>query len=116
MNEYLFETIDYDNDPNWVIKSFFNSLNLSERLIYGVEKIINRCGFVINETYCHFPDLNDSDPEFHFDGIMFGVWDGEIIVPEATGYKYARIACEKYEQLHPYETEEITYLIKKLSM
>ncbi|WOB91777.1 ribonuclease toxin immunity protein CdiI [Providencia sp. PROV175] len=116
MNEYLFEIIDYDNDPNWVIKDFFNSLNLSERLIDSVEKIISRCGFVINETYCHFPDLDDPDPEFHFDGIMFGVWQGKIIVPDTVGYKYTKLACEKYLYLHPDKNEEINSLINRLPL
>ncbi|CAQ85453.1 MULTISPECIES: ribonuclease toxin immunity protein CdiI [Photorhabdus] len=114
MNEYLFEKIDYDNDPKWVIKDFLNSINLSERLIECVEKIINRCGFVINETYCHFPDLEDPDPEYHFDGIMFGVWEGEIIVPESVGFEYVRLACEKYLQLHPEDKDKVSALLARL--
>lgn len=116
MNEYLFEMIDYNNDPNWVIKDFFNSLNLSERIIDSVEKMINRCGFVINETYCHFPDFTDPDSELHFEGIMFGVWEGEIIVSDAIGYKYAKLACEKYLYFHPDKKEEVTYLMNRLPL
>ncbi|MDU5476254.1 ribonuclease toxin immunity protein CdiI [Pantoea sp.] len=114
MNEYLFEKIDYDDDKMWVLKDFFNSLHLQGKLLYGVDKIIKKCGFVINETYCHYPDLQDIDPDFHFEGIMFGVWEGEIIVPESIGFKYARIACEKYIQLHLEDTEKVNELLRKI--
>ncbi|MEB6380849.1 ribonuclease toxin immunity protein CdiI [Leclercia adecarboxylata] len=114
MNEYLFEKIDYEHDHEWVLKSFFNSLHLQNRFIYGIDNIIERHGFVINETYCHYPDLQDIDPEFHFDGIMFGVWDGEIIVPESVGFKYIYLACEKYLQLHPEDTDKVKALLAKI--
>lgn len=114
MNEYIFEKIDYDNDNAWVLKDFFNSLHLQNRLIYGVDNIIKRCGFVINETYCHYPDLQDVDPDFHFEGVMFGVWEGEVIVSEDIGFKYARLACEKYLKLHPEDSEKVNSLLAKL--
>lgn len=38
------------------VESFFNSLNLSGCLLDGIEEIINKCGFVINEAYCCFSD------------------------------------------------------------
>ncbi|MNG75192.1 hypothetical protein D3C79_336910 [compost metagenome] len=114
MNEYLFENIDCCNDNEWVLKEFFNSLHLQDRLIDGVGNIIKRCGFVINETYCHYPDLQDVDPDFHFEGIMFGVWGGEIIVSEDIGFKYARLACEKYLNRHPEDSEKVNSLLAKL--
>lgn len=114
MNEYIFERIDYDNDPEWVVKDFFNSLNLSQKFVWGVEKVLNKHGFVINETYCHFPDYEDPDPECHFEGVMFGVWEGEVIVPESVGFNYAKLACAKYLQLHPEDTEKVNYLLTQL--
>ena len=114
MNEYIFKHIDYNNDPEWVIKDFFNSLNLYGKFIWGVEYIINRVGFVIDETYCNFPDWNDPDLECHFEGIMFGVWEGEIIVSETLGFKYVRLACEKYLALHPEDTDKINELLAKI--
>ncbi|AJJ27263.1 TPA: ribonuclease toxin immunity protein CdiI [Yersinia enterocolitica] len=67
------------------------------------------CG--VNEAYCLFPDLDDSDPECHFDGIMFGVWEGEVIVPESVGFEYVKLACEKYLQLHPEDTNKVKTLL-----
>ncbi|SXD25291.1 Uncharacterised protein [Klebsiella aerogenes] len=45
---------------------------------------------------------------------MFGVWDGELIVPEFVGFKYVRLACEKYIQLHPEDTEKVNELLAKI--
>lgn len=116
MNEYIFRHIDYDNDPEWVIKDFFNSINLYRKFVWGVEYIINKIGFVIDETYCNFPDWNDPDPTCHFEGIMFGVWEGEIIVSEMLGFKYIKLACEKYLKLHPEDTKQINELLAKISL
>lgn len=114
MNEYIFEHIDYENDREWVIKDFFNSINLYGRFIYGIQHVVNRVGFVIDETFCLYPDWEDSDPECHFEGIMFGVWKGEIIVPESVGFEYTRLACEKYLKLHPEDTDKLNELLIKL--
>ncbi|WP_392558889.1 ribonuclease toxin immunity protein CdiI [Orbus mooreae] len=116
MNEYLFEHIDYDNDPEWVIKDFFNSMNLQNKFLWMLPYLINKIGCGVNETYCNFPDWNDQDSECHFEGIMFGVWGGEIIVSEQIGFKYIRIACKKYLSLHPEDTEEINELLAKIPL
>lgn len=116
MSEYIFEEVDYNNDPEWVLKDFFNSLNLSGNLYFGVGKIVEKCGFGIEETYCHFPDFKGHDPDFYFEGIMFGVWGGEIIVDEVTGYKYTRTACERFCLMHPEEKQKFEVLIKKIPL
>ncbi|HHR1265238.1 TPA: ribonuclease toxin immunity protein CdiI [Klebsiella oxytoca] len=115
MSEYIFEKVDCDNDPEWVVKEFFNSLNLSGNLHFGVERIVDKCGFGIEDTYCHFPDLEGSDPDFYFQGIMFGVWGGEIVVDELTGYKYTLMASEKYCLIHPEEKHKFERLMNKLT-
>lgn len=114
MNEYIFERIDYNNDPEWVVKDFFNSMNLQSKFLWSLPFIIKKIGCVVNETYCHFPDLDDPDPECHFDGIMFGVWEGEVIVSEFVGFEYVRLACEKYLQLHPEDTDKVKTLLTQL--
>ncbi|RRN97874.1 hypothetical protein DMB84_017950 [Pectobacterium aquaticum] len=94
---------------------FFNSLNLQNKFIYGIDSIIKKHGFVINETYCHFPELRGLDPDFHFEGIMFGVWGGEAIVSEETALKYVRLACEKYVKIHPEDAGKVKFLLDKIS-
>lgn len=113
MNIRLFDNIDYDKS-DWVIEEFFNSIYSQGEFLWALKLIIEKNGCGINETYCSFPDLNDPDPEYHFEGIMFGVWEGEIIVSEETGFKYISLACEKYLQLHPEDAENINELLIKI--
>ncbi|ADZ41318.1 hypothetical protein YE105_C0822 [Yersinia enterocolitica subsp. palearctica 105.5R(r)] len=39
MNEYIFERIDYNNDSEWVVKDFFNSVNLQVNF-YGLYPLL----------------------------------------------------------------------------
>jgi hypothetical protein len=114
MNEYIFNNTDYENDPEWIIKDYFNSMNLQGKFLWMLPYLINKIGCGVNETYCSFPDFEDPDPECHFEGMMFGVWEGEIIVPESVGFKYVRLACEKYLHLHPEDTEKVNTLLAKI--
>ncbi|XYQ54996.1 ribonuclease toxin immunity protein CdiI [Pectobacterium carotovorum] len=114
-NEYIFEKTNYNNDNEWIIMDFFNSLNLQNKFIYGIDSIIKKHGFVINETYCQFPDLQELDTDFHFEGIMFGVWEGEVIVPEKTALKHIRLACERYVKIHPEDADKVKFLLDKIS-
>ncbi|KRP67137.1 hypothetical protein TX23_26620 [Pseudomonas paralactis] len=71
-------------------------------------------GFCFDEAYFHLPDLEGSDEELKFDGLMFGVFDGEIVVSETDGYRLVRLACEKYLQLHPEDITKVNELIAGL--
>ncbi|MFM4822929.1 ribonuclease toxin immunity protein CdiI [Aeromonas hydrophila] len=73
MNEYIFENIDYENDPGLIITDFFNSMNLQGEFLFMLQDLVHKVGCGVNESYCSFPDFEDPDPECHFDGIMFGV-------------------------------------------
>lgn len=114
MNEYIFENTDYENDPYWVVRDYFNSMNLQVKFTWMLPYLVNKIGCGVNETYCSFPNIEDPDPECHFDGIMFGVWEREIIVSEEVGFKYTRLACERYLKLHPEDTEKVNSLVAKL--
>ncbi|QBH95500.1 hypothetical protein EKN56_03200 [Limnobaculum zhutongyuii] len=114
MNEYIFESIDYKNDPEWVVKYYFNSMHLQGKFIFMLPYLLNKVGCCVNEAYCSFPDFEDPDPECYFEGMMFGVWGGEVIVSESVGFNYARLACEKYLQLYPEDTEKVNTLLVQL--
>lgn len=115
MNEYIFENIDYENDPEWVIKNHFNPMNLQGKFMLMLPRLVYKVGCGVNETYCSFPDLEDPAPECHFEGIMFGVWrGGGIIVPESVGFNDSRLACKKYLQLHPEDIEKVNGLLTQL--
>lgn len=113
MNTRLFDKIDYDNSE-WVMEEFFNSIYSQGEFLWALTLILEKSGCGVNETYCSFPDLEDPDPECHFEGIMFGVWEGEIIVPESVGFNYVKLACEKYLQLHPEDTARVNELLAKI--
>ncbi|WP_217470668.1 ribonuclease toxin immunity protein CdiI [Photorhabdus akhurstii] len=113
-NKRLFEKIDYDNDSKWIMKEFFNSIYSQGEFLWALPLVLKKDGCGVNETYCTFPNLDDPDPEYHFEGVMFGVWEGEIIVPESTCFEYVKLACEKYLQLHPEDTEQVKSLLAQL--
>lgn len=114
MTEYLFNCTDYENDPEWVVKEFFNSINLQGKFLWMLQFLVNRVGCGANETYCSFPDFQDSDPKCHFEGVMFGVWNGEIVVTESVGLNYTLLACKSYLKLHPEDLDKVNDLIDKI--
>ena len=113
MNEYLFEKIDYKNDPYFVVKDVFNSTHLSGRLLWAIPYILNRVGFGIDEAYCHFPDFSEPGSEFHFEGVMFKLMDDKVIVSEDVCFEHLHQAIERYKKLHPEKQQEIDELIEK---
>ncbi len=113
-NKQLFENIDYNNDPEWVIKEFFNSIYSQHKFLWALPFILKRHGCCVNETDCTFPDLDDPDPIYHFDGIMFSVYSGEVIVPESVGFNYVRLACERYIKLHPDDQKTVNTLLMQI--
>jgi CDI immunity protein len=113
MSDYLFKELDYESDPYWVVKAFFNSINLSDSLSWAIPHILNRSGLVDDEAYCHFPDFSGPDPEFHFEGVMFGLMDDEVIVSEDVCFEHLNQAIEMYKKLHPEKQEEIDALVEK---
>jgi len=113
-NKKLFEGIDYENDPEWVIKEFFNSIYSQHKFLWALPFILKRYGCCVNETACTFPDLDDPDPMCHFEGIMFSVYDGEIIVPESVGFNYVRLACERYINIHPDDQITVNDLLMQI--
>ncbi|MBV4481232.1 ribonuclease toxin immunity protein CdiI [Pseudomonas khavaziana] len=114
LSEYIFKGIDYDNDEFWVVKEFFNSINMSKKFLCGLSLLADGVGFCFDEAYFHLPDLEGSDEELKFDGLMFGVFDGEVVVSETDGYRLVRLACEKYLQLHPEDITKVNELIAGL--
>ncbi|KAA8707086.1 ribonuclease toxin immunity protein CdiI [Pseudomonas cannabina] len=113
-SEYLFETIDPEKDKFSIVKEFFNSIYMSQKFLYGLSLMAEGVGFCFDETYFHFPDLESSSDELRFEGLMFGVFDGEVIVSEVDGYNLTRLACEKYLQHHPEDMSKINDLLAKL--
>ncbi|MDF7758536.1 ribonuclease toxin immunity protein CdiI [Kosakonia cowanii] len=113
-NKKLFEGIDYENDPEWVIKEFYNSIYSQHKFLWALPFILKRYGCCVNETDCTFPDLDDPDPMCHFERIMFSVYGGEMIVPEFLGFNYVRLTCESYIKLHPDDQKTVNDLTMQI--
>ena len=50
MNEYIFNNTDYESDPEWVVRDYFNSMNLQGKFRWMVPYLIYKIGCGVNET------------------------------------------------------------------
>jgi hypothetical protein len=101
MKNKLFKYVNFDNDPHWVVKDFFNSIYQQDKFLWALPLLVEKKGFGINEEFCFFPDLNDPDPIYHFSGVTFGTMDDEVIVSDDQYNKYLKEACERYIEDNP---------------
>lgn len=93
VNEVPFLMSDWRSDPHWMVKSFFNYVYEQGALVDALKSITQRCGYAYNEEYLFFPDLGDPDPNFHFDGVTFGMSNEEVIITERECWHYVRQAA-----------------------
>lgn len=113
MTEDIFSNVD-DNDFNWVVKCFYNSIHVAEKFRWALPFIISRIGCGVEDSFCIFPDLNSFDPEMHFEGICFGFYDGEVTVSDKIGFEVTKDACYRYIALYPKEKNEIMKYINEI--
>ncbi|MEV1470663.1 ribonuclease toxin immunity protein CdiI [Pseudomonas aeruginosa] len=98
---------------------------LIRHLSHGEDSRLNRCPGSVDHystdgAYCNFPDENSPFDEEHFEGVEFSYGyppkdEDTIVVSEAVCSKFIRLACEKYLQRHPEDTEKVKELLDKLS-
>lgn len=120
MNKYIFELPYERSEPGWTIRSYFDLIYNENRFLDAVESIVNKGSYILDGIYCNFPDMNSYDESEHFEGVEFAVGyppdeDDIVIVSEETCFEYVRLACEKYLQLHPENTEKVKKLLSKIS-
>jgi hypothetical protein len=94
VNGVPFPIVDWRIDPHWPVKTFFNYVCEQGALADALESIIQRYAYAYNEEYFFFPDRDDPDPSFHFDGVTFGVSDEEVIINDQECCHYARQAAQ----------------------
>lgn len=107
MSGALFKLSNVENDPDWIIKEFFNSAYSQGSFVSVANAICERCSYVINEDYCLFPDLESPDPELHFDGVKFGIMHDQIVITNEECKLFLRAACDRYIQLHPDDEHQL---------
>ncbi|MCC0562498.1 ribonuclease toxin immunity protein CdiI [Pseudomonas aeruginosa] len=81
---------------------------LIRHLSHGEDFRLNRCPGSVD----HYKE--------HFEGVEFSYGyppkdEDTIVVSEAVCSKFIRLACEKYLQRHPEDTEKVKELLDKLS-
>lgn len=111
MKNQLFESIDFDNDPYWIVKEFFNSIYEQGRFLWALPLIFEKKGCAVNKEYCFFSDLNDSDPSSHFSGVMFGTFEDQVIVSSERCLVYLKIACDRYLEENPEDRSLVTSIL-----
>ncbi len=119
-NSELFGQPYSESDPYWVVKGYFDRMYDDGYFIEAVGYIVKRWGFSTDGAYCNFPDENSPFDEEHFEGVEFSYGyppkdEDTIVVSEAVCSKFIRLACEKYLQRHPEDTEKVKELLDKLS-
>jgi hypothetical protein len=107
MSDVLFKLSNVQNDPEWIIKEFFNSAYSQGEFISTVSAISKGRSCIINEDYCIFPEPESSDPEMQFDGVKFGIMDDQVLVTQDAFRTYLRTACGRFIQLHPEERDKL---------
>ena len=101
MNEGLFPRLDRANDPLVLAKEYFNLVHMMNGFFDALSNLTHRIGYSIGEGHCSFPDLDDPDPDFHFEGVRLGILDEEIVIGEQTFSRLLDTACDRYLELRP---------------
>lgn len=108
----LFEKIDKDCDPHWLVKEVFNAFCHQGHFIYAIECMIEKCGITDEHDYCWFPQMDKPNPDFHFEGIKFGNIDDEIVISEQDFVEHVMEACRQFVKLHPKHHQQVKELLE----
>ncbi|NLR76976.1 ribonuclease toxin immunity protein CdiI [Leeia aquatica] len=113
MRQDLFELIGSANDHFHLAKGFLNDVYRAGDFVADIKKIYSGVSMVINEQYCLFPDWDEFDPEFHFEGVKLGIscLEKEIILTEQEFKVIVRDACRRYLLLHPEDREYLSEML-----
>ncbi|MGJ7527316.1 ribonuclease toxin immunity protein CdiI [Variovorax sp. GB1P17] len=86
------------NHPPDLIKCFFEYVHQQGALMRVLDALTQRISYVYNEEGCWFPDPDDPDPYFHFEGVKFGLVDESaiVVISEAECWQYVRQVAKVY--------------------
>ncbi|WP_094605341.1 hypothetical protein SPSIL_002560 [Sporomusa silvacetica DSM 10669] len=108
----IYQTDDLDK-RYFPITAFFNAIPDRDYL-ETIERMSMGFGTAYNEVNCQFP--GDLDPwENTFDGIMFSVFDEEVIADYPTTYRFLKEASKSYSEDNPQDFDKINLLIKRFA-
>jgi len=107
--EALFNNLDRKNDPLWIGKEFFNSIN-NMLFLRTIDYLVKGTSYGDEYSACDFPDDLEED-EAPFDGVRLRYHDDEVVVSEAAFKECLSLACKKYEEINPNKSTEIKALL-----
>lgn len=95
-----------------MVVSYFDRMYEGNKFLEAIELLSKRWTLNVDGAYCNFPDMHSFDESEHFEGVEFAVGyppsEAEtVIVSEESLYHYIRLACERFVDLHPEESEKI---------
>lgn len=105
----LFENLDRQNDPLWIGKEFFNSIN-DISFLSTIGYLVEGVSYGDEYKGCLFPDSLEWDEEL-FEGVRFTYLDDEVVVSKKEFRECLYLACKKYEEFHPDKSFEIKELL-----
>ena len=112
MREVLFKNLDRNNDPLWIVKEFFNSIN-NIFFLRTTGYLVEGTSYGNEYSDCDFPgDLEEG--EELFEGVRFRYHDDEIIVSEEKFKECLTSAFKLYEEINPDKSSEIKDLLSRL--
>lgn len=111
MSKELFQNFNHVDDPDWIIKVYFNHLYSCGRFMQGVSLFIEKTGYSINYDGCAFPDLSDSDPFYHFEGVKLWCGNDEIIISDSKFVGFIKQACKLFLSEHPEDEEKLKEIL-----
>ena len=110
--QYIFPNCDCRRDADYLAQEFFNSIHIQGYFVGALRNMVKRFGVVINDEYCLFPDRDSDESDEHFDGVKFGAFNNDVIIPEAVCAAYIDQACAAYRFLHPEDIAEIDNILR----
>lgn len=111
MKKHLFKSDQLENH-HFPIVAFFNAIS-DNSFVHVLEQFTLGVGSGINETVCTFPEDLDPGDEV-FDGVMFSLFDEEVIVDYQTFFYYLKLACSIYLEDHPEDKAVIENNLEKI--
>jgi CDI immunity protein len=111
----FFESIDYGNDPYWIVKESLNTFD--DRNFYiRIIDLVNGKGQSTECAGCIFPDDPKDEGEEIYDGVFCYYFDYKIVISEVDFRKLIKIACERYlmMNLHSKDRENIQIIINEI--
>jgi len=98
-------------DRLFPVQAFFNEVSDSD-FVMMVDSLTQGVGMGLNVANCTFP--GDLDPwQEPFDGVMFSLYEDEVVVDIPSFRHFLTLACEAYVREHPEDRAEIAELLAR---